>query len=42
MSEQPVRKHGSTQFYIQGEGFAPAAMLSPRLRRLIPEVAAAL
>ncbi len=42
MSDQPLQKHGRTQFYIEGEGFTPAAMPSPRLRALVPEAVAAL
>jgi hypothetical protein len=42
MSDQSIQKHGRTQFYIEGEGFTPAAMPSPRLRALVPEAVVAL
>jgi len=42
MSRQPVRKHGSTQFYIEGEGFTPSTMPSPRLRAMLPAAVAAM
>jgi hypothetical protein len=41
MSDQPIRKHGRTQFFIEGEGFTPDAMPSPRLRAMAPAAAAA-
>jgi hypothetical protein len=41
MSEQPYRKHGRTQFFIEGEGLMSEAMPSPRLRALAPMAAAA-
>ena len=41
MSDQPLRKHGRTQFYIEGEGFTPDAMPSPRLRAMAPAAVAA-
>ncbi|HEX8355489.1 MAG TPA: heme peroxidase family protein [Pyrinomonadaceae bacterium] len=40
MSEQPYRKHGRTQFFIEGEGLISDAMPSPRLRGLAPMGAA--
>jgi hypothetical protein len=40
MSDQPYRKHGRTQFFIEGEGLTSDAMPSPRLRALAPEAAA--
>lgn len=42
MTDQPIRKHGHTQFYIEGEGFTPNAMPSPRLRSLAPKAVAAM
>jgi hypothetical protein len=42
MSDQPIPRHGLTQYYIVGEGLTPAAMPSPRLRALVPRAAAAL
>jgi hypothetical protein len=41
MSNQPYRKHGRTQFFIEGEGVMSEAMPSPRLRALAPAIAAA-
>ena len=41
MSNQPIRKHGRTQFYIEGEGLTPDAMPSPRLRTIAPAAVAA-
>lgn len=42
MNNQRVHKHGRTQFFIEGEGFAPEAMPSPRLRSLVPQTLGAL
>jgi hypothetical protein len=42
MSDQTVHKHGRTQFFIEGEGFASEGMPSPRLRALVPEAVGAL
>jgi hypothetical protein len=41
MSKEPVCKHGLTQFYIEGEGFTPSTMPSPRLRVMAPAAIAA-
>ena len=41
MSDQPYRKHGRTQFFIEGEGLMSDAMPSPRLREMVPEAAIA-
>src|SRR5262245_23410124 len=42
MSHSPMHKHGTTQFFIEGEGVVPSAMPSPRLRAMMPRAAAAL
>ena len=41
MTDQPIRKHGHTQFFIEGEGFTPLDIPSPRLGALFPKIAAA-
>jgi len=42
MSDSPKHKHGRTQFFIEGEGYAASAMPSPRTKAMIPGVAAAM
>jgi hypothetical protein len=42
MSDRPKHQHGRTEYFIEGEGVASAAMPSPRLQLLLPNVAKAL
>ena len=39
---RPYHRHGRSQFFIEGEGPAPAAMLSPRQRKMAPAATAAM
>lgn len=35
-------RHGRTEFFIEGERFAPSGMPSPRLKKILPKVEKAL
>lgn len=37
MADQPPRKHGRTEFFIEGEGFAPTEIVPPRLKEMLPD-----
>jgi hypothetical protein len=39
MAHEPSHRHGRTEYFIEGEGVAPAGMPSPRLQRQVPAAA---